>query len=217
VTASVVIVTYRRLERLGEILAAWLRQTPDVWLCDCSKDGFKTNLPLRLARFWPDPGNKTRHAVATLTDGDICIKADDDIMPLPGLVDDFLKWHAKLGPCVTGIHGRTFHGPDYYRDTEMVAAHKQTAPVRVDFLGIITCADRKYLGMGLRGCETPIEDLYWHNLVHRAAPKYVIPTAAYDNTLPESRDPLRLCADAPGRAVRREFYTKGWREGYRNR
>ena len=216
-TASVVVVTYRRLERLGEILQAWLRQTPDVWLCDCSRDGFKTKLPIKVARFRPDPGNKTRHAVATLTDGDICIKADDDIMPLPGLVDDFLRWHQKLGPCVTGIHGRTFHGPDYYRDTEMHAAHMQTTPLKVDFLGIITCANRQFLGMDLRGCETPIEDLYWHNLVHRAAPKYVIPTKAYDNKLPESRDALRLCADAPGRTIRREFYTKCWQQGYRTR
>jgi hypothetical protein len=155
--------------------------------------------------------------VATLTEGDICIKADDDIMPLPGLVDDFLKWHAKLGPCVTGIHGRTFHGPDYYRDTEMHAAHMQTEPLRVDFLGIITCANRQFLGMDLRGCETAIEDLYWHNYIFPKAPKYVIPTKAYDNKLPESRDKLRLCADAPGRAVRRAFYTKCWQEGYRTR
>ena len=153
--------------------------------------------------------------MALLTSGDIVIKADDDIMPLPGLVHDFIHWHEALGPCVTGIHGRTFHGPDYYHDTKMHAAHKQTVPLKVDFLGIITCADRKFLAMDLRECGTDIEDLYWHNHCYPRAPKYVIPTKAYDNTLPESRDSGRLCADVPGRAVRRAFYTQCWQEHYR--
>ncbi len=206
-TASVVLVTYRRLATLGPIIQAWLAQTPDVWLCDCSQEGFKTSLPVKIARFVPDPGNKVRHAVATLTDGDIVIKADDDIMPLPGLVNDFIHWREKLGPCVMGIHGRTFQGSDYYRDTTMHAAHMQTAPLQVDFLGIITCADREFLAMDLRGCESAFEDLYWHNFWHRAAPKFVISTKNYQQ-LPESRDAGRLCADPPGRAVRRAFYRK---------
>jgi hypothetical protein len=214
--ASVVVVTYRRLERIPEILAAWLAQGPEVWLCDCSLHGVKV-VPqgVKIARFRPDPGNRVRHAVALLTEGDIVIKADDDIMPLPGLVADFLKWHAALGPCVTGIHGRTFHGPDYYRDTAMHAAHMLKEPLKVDFLGIVTCADRRYLPMDLHGCETPIEDLWWHNHCHVKAPKWVIPTKAYNNSLPESRDAGRLCADKPGRAVRRAFYTKCWMEHYR--
>ena len=56
VAASVVVVTYRRLARLGEVLAGWLQETPDVWLCDCSKDGFKTDLPVNIVRCQPDPG-----------------------------------------------------------------------------------------------------------------------------------------------------------------
>lgn len=214
--ASVVVVTYRRLQRVPEILAAWLAQGPEVWLCDCSPAGV-TDIPagVRVARFSPDPGNKVRHAVALLTSGDIVIKADDDILPLPGLVNDFLTWHGRLGHCVTGIHGRTFHGPDYYRDTVMHAAHVITEPKKVDFLGIITCADRKFLPMDLRECGTPIEDLYWHNHCYPRAPKYVIPTKAFNNHLPESRDAQRLCADQPGRAVRREYYTRCYLEYYR--
>ena len=213
--ASVVVVTYRRLERISEILAAWQAQVPEVWLCDCSAHGVRA-IPdgVRLARFRPDPGNRVRHAVALIAEGDIVIKADDDILPLPGLVKDFLSWHAKLGPCISGIHGRTFHGPDYYRDTVMHAAHMIAEPMKVDFLGVITCADRKYLPMDLRECGTPIEDLYWHNHCYPGAPKYVIPTKAFNNHLPESRDAMRLCADPPGRAVRRAFYTKCWMENY---
>jgi len=215
-TASVVLMAFRRLDRIPEILATWLKQTPDVWLCDCSLHGVKI-VPqgVNIARFRPDPGNRVRHAVATITNGDIVIKADDDIMPLPGLVADFLKWGEKLGPCVMGIHGRTFHGPDYYRDTTMHAAHMIAAPLKVDFVGIITAAYRRYLPMDLKDCGTPIEDLYWHSHCYPRAPKFVIPTKAYNNSLPESRDAGRLCADAPGRAMRRAFYTKCWTEHYR--
>jgi hypothetical protein len=216
IKASVVIVTYRRLERIPEILAAWLAQTSDVWLCDCSLHGVKVVPPgTKIARFRPDPGNKVRHAVALLTQGDIVIKADDDILPLPGLVQDFITWHEKLGPCVTGIHGRTFQGPDYYLNTTMHAGHMIKEPMKVDFVGIITCANRQFLPMDLRDCGTDIEDLYWHNHCYPKAPKFVIPTAAYNNKLPESRDAGRLCADKPGRMVRRAFYTKCWTENYR--
>ena len=125
-TASVVVVTYRRLERLGEILQAWLRQTPDVWLCDCSKDGFKTNLPVRMARFWPDPGNKTRHAVATSPKAISASRPTTTSCRCPAW-RRLPEMACKARACVTGIHGRTFHGPDYYRDTEMHAAHMRGA------------------------------------------------------------------------------------------
>ena len=213
-TVSVVVVTYRRLARLGEILSAWLQQTSDVWLCDCSAEGFKTNLPIKLARFSPDPGNRVRHAVATLTAGDLVLKADDDILPLPGLVNDFIHWRGLLGPCVMSIHGRTFEGPDYYANTTLYAGHMLTEPKRVDFLGIITCSDRRFLPMDLRDCGTDIEDLYWHNFCYPDAPKFVIPTKHYNNKLPESRDTGRLCADSRGRAIRRAFYKRLWEGRY---
>jgi hypothetical protein len=150
-----------------------------------------------------------------MTQGDICIKADDDIMPLPGLADDFIKWHDKLGPCISGIYGRTFQGPEYYGNTTQISGHKQKEPVAVDFLGIITCSVRAFLPMDLRKCGTDIEDLYWHNYQFPHVAKYVIPTDKYDNNLPESRDAGRLCADKEGRAVRRAFYTKCYNTNYR--
>jgi len=150
-----------------------------------------------------------------LTKGDIVVKADDDIMPLPNLVDDFLHWHKQLGDCITGIHGRIFEGLDYYRDTIMYAAHKQKAPKRVDFLGIITCSVRRFLAMDLRDCESPIEDLYWHNHTFPEVPKYVIPTNQFNNHLPEARDTGRLCAGGEERKLRREYYTKIYLEKYK--
>ncbi|MCK9598408.1 MAG: hypothetical protein WC583_02780 [Candidatus Omnitrophota bacterium] len=212
---SVVVVTYRRLLRLPEILAAWLKETPDVWLCDCSRAGAR-GIPtgVKVVRFSPDPGNKVRHAVAMLTEGELVIKADDDIIPRPGLVADFIAAYRKTGPAILGIHGRTFHGRDYYRDTKLYGAKEQKAPLKVDFVGVITCTPRAFLGMDLRGCETEIEDLFWQMEKYPTTSKYVIPTDKFMH-LPESRDAERLCAPGPARAIRRKYYERWYVRNYR--
>jgi hypothetical protein len=209
--ASVVIVTYRRLDRLDEVLQAWLSEVPDVWLCDCSAEGFKTELPINIIRAVPDPGNKIRHAVAMMTEGDYVFKADDDLKPLPGLANDFFR---RYQGGVAGIHGRIFHGPDYYQDTSMLSSRHIHAPTQVDFLGLITFSPREYLGMDLRGCESSIEDLYWLNWYNAKVPKWVIPTSRFEQ-LPASKDAERLCANKQARVVRRAFYKRCWEEFYK--
>jgi hypothetical protein len=210
---SVVVVTYRRLKRLNKILAAWLKETPDVWLCDCSADGFKTDLPIRYVYAKPDPGNRIRHAIALLARGEWVVKADDDIIPHQGLGGDFLKWGDQLGPCIMGVHGRTFHGPDYYRDTKMFSGKVVQQPQKVDFVGVITCAARKFLPMDLQGCRTEIEDLFWQMAKYPQASKFVIPTANYFN-MDECRDHGRLCGTAPSKAIRRQYYRTFYQRWY---
>ena len=214
---SVVVVTYRRLDSLPAILEAWQKQADEVWLCDCSRRGAQ-GVPagVKVARFVPDPGNKVRHAVALLAEGDLVVKADDDIIPLPGLVADFVKAHQAVGSAILSIHGRIFQGPDYYRHTALYGAKAQKAPFKVDFVGVITCAPRELLAMDLRGCLTEIEDLFWQMEKYPKAAKYVIPTDKFRN-LPESKDAQRLCAPGPARAVRRAYYEKWWRANYAKR
>lgn len=206
---SVVISTYRRLKNLDRILEAWLFQTPDVWLADSSRT-FNTNRPIHHVRFNPDPGNKARHAVALLTDGDFIIKADDDVLPEPGLVETFLEY-SGLG--ILGIMGRTFHGPKYYGETRVIRAREINAPARVDMVGILTFSPRRYLAFDLRGCLTSVEDLFWHMKVYPHIEKYVIPTEAYEQ-LPESDDPGCLFRNKKARAEREAFYSKYYRMHY---
>jgi len=224
---SVVVVTYRRLHSLGDILQAWLAETPDVWLCDCSKKGFKTSLPINIIRARPDPGSKIRHAVALMTTGDIVIKADDDITPWPGLVKDFVDNMKKVGPAILSVHGRKFFGPNYYAQTFMYgskgvqkgiyATHPAGEPKEVDFVGVITCAPRELLSMDLMGCKSEIEDLFWQMEKYPDAKKYVIPTLNYHN-LKESKDDGRLCApNTNSRIVRQAYYKKMYEENYANR
>jgi len=212
---SVVVVTYRRRERIAEILSAWLRETPDVWLCDCSRPPVR-DVPagVHYVRFAPDPGNRVRHAVATLTSGDLVIKADDDIVPKPGLAADFARHAPALGPAILGIHGRTFQGRDYYRDTTLYCGKHVARPLRVDFCGVITCSPRAFLPMDLDGCATEVEDLFWQMRCHRNAPKFVIPTDKFSN-LPECKDAGRLCHSPEARQARRKFYEYWWVRNYR--
>jgi len=213
---SVVLVTYRRMERVSDILAAWLKETPDVWLCDCSPEGFKTDLPIKIIRAMPDPGNRIRHAVALLTDGDLVIKSDDDVIPLAGIGEDFAKHMETLGPAILGIHGRVFKGPDYYHDTTIYIATGITQPQAVDFAGIMTCSPREFLPMDLRGCASEIEDLFWQMEQYPKAKKYVIATNKF-HLLPESQGQDRLCLKPESRAIRQHYYERLYVRNYKAR
>lgn len=213
-TVSVVLVTYRRLTRIGEIAQAWLAQTPDVWLCDCSRRGAKTGIAaLKTVRAWPDPGNKIRHAVAMMTQGDLVIKADDDVMPRPGLVQDFVSHATMYGPAIYGIHGRIFRRPDYYHGTQLFGAKSVRQAQPVDFVGVVTCSSREYLGMDLRDCRTEVEDLYWQMQCYPKAKKYVIVTDKFMH-LSESKDKGRLCGTPESRLVRSQYYQFWYNRNY---
>jgi hypothetical protein len=215
-TLSAVVVSYRRQTSLEAILAAWLRETPDVWLCDCSQNGFKTALPVNIIHAWPDPGNRIRHAAALLAKGDIVVKADDDVIPLPGLGADFERAMAETGPGILGIHGRIFKGPLYYRHTKMVVAQRVPKTTRVDFVGVLTASARKYLPMDLRYCATEVEDLYWQMACYPHAPKYIISSTKFRH-LDECRDAERLTGQRAGRDIRQKFYQHYYQAHYANR
>jgi len=199
---SVVVSTYRRLENLERILAAWLTQVNDVWLAD-SSGKFETKLPINHVRFSPDPGNKTRHAVALLTEGDYMIKADDDVLPKPGLIEALLNYSYLGG--ILGLMGRTFQGPRYYGNTTPFRAREITQPKEVDMVGILTFAPREFLAFDLRGCGTSIEDLFWHMKAFPRVKKFVVPTGAYEQ-LPESDDRECLFRNRTARVERERFY-----------
>ncbi|MFA5377910.1 MAG: hypothetical protein WC455_19325 [Dehalococcoidia bacterium] len=207
-TLSAVVVSYRRQEHLEQILAAWLKETPDVWLCDCSPVGFKTALPVHVIHARPDPGNRIRHAVALMTSGDLVIKADDDLIPLPGLGMDLLRAYEAHGEAIYGIHGRQFRGPLYYSNTRMWGTGNTRELTRVDFVGVITAAPRSLLPMDLRNCPSEVEDLYWQMERYPKVPKYVVPTVNVKR-LPESFDPGRLCGNKRSKDIRQEYY-KTW-------
>ena len=212
IKVSVVVMTYRRLSNLEKILRTWLTQTPDVWLADSSSK-FTTELPIHHVRFSPDPGNKIWHAVALLTKGDFIVKACDDILPKPGLLDDLIKGWQEVKGGMVGIYGRKFSGPRYYKNTIPVASDRISSPQKVDFIGNITLTPRQYLAFDLKGCLTPIEDIFWHMKAFPKVPKWIIPTKQYAN-LPESHDKDCLFHNNEARKIRERFYREYYLKNY---
>ena len=157
---SAVVVTYRRTKNIEMILGAWLHETKDVWLCDCTEGGFQTKLPVNIIRATPDPGNRIRHAVALLTKGDLVIKADDDIVPLPGLAADFIRNYEQFGEAIYGIHGRTFKGERYYLDTRLCGGKNvgQTDAGKIDSAPAPASTEENSGGTGLDRFRHLIED-----------------------------------------------------------
>lgn len=210
---SVVVITYRRLSNLEKILQAWLAQTNDVWLCDCGLD-FKADLPVKIARFHPDPGNKARHAIALLTDGDYVIKADDDLLPKPGLIKDFIDNWDRSGGGILGLHGRKFNGESYYKNTTVFKASCINKLAEVDFVGICTFTSRGNLVFDFKGCESPIEDLFWQMKAYPSVRKWVIPTKNFAD-LPECFDKGCLFYNNQAREIRENFYKEYYLKNYK--
>lgn len=208
---SVVIAAYNRIENLERILSAWLELTNDVYLADCSNQ-FETSLPITHVRFNPDPGNRSRHAVALLTKGDFVIKADDDVFPKKGIIEDFIRAQQQVGPGIFGIHGRVFQGKNYYKNTKVYQSILVKEPTPVDFVGIITFSPREFLAFDLKGCLTPIEDLFWQMRAFPAVEKWVIPSKNFEK-LPESKHDC-LFHNPEAREIRERFYQEYYLKNY---
>lgn len=208
---SVVVVAYRRMDTLPGILSAWLSQSSDVWLADCSKDGAR-DIPAGVhhVHFRPDPGNVTRHVLALLTENDWVVKADDDFIPGPYVLGDFMRASGpERKPAFWGIMGRRFEGPRYYGNTISSRANKITEPVRVDFVGICTIAPRSVLAFDPRGCLSSIEDLFQQCGVFPEIPKFVYPSTSYSHILGADR-PGCLCKNPKAQVEREIYYSKVW-------
>lgn len=210
---SVIVVSYRRIETLESILAAWLEQTKEVILADCS-NRFETNLPITHIKFNRDLGSKTRHAVALLTSGEFVIKADDDVMPKAGLIKDFCDAHDRMGSGIYGLLGRKFHGESYYKNTSARRSFELTDDCEVDFVGVTTFAPRKYLPFDLKGCLSPIEDLFWQMKCYPQVPKWVVATKKYEN-LQTANDSSCLFHNSEAKKIREKFYKEYYLKNYK--
>ena len=202
---SVVVTTYRRYERLEMVLRAWLRETPDVILANGGK-WFKTKLPIRQFLYNPDPGNKIRFAAAHLAKGNFITLADDDILPKPGILEEFhFHWMAKPG--FYGVIGRIFNDDTNYFGCTFVRADKLDKPVEVGFIGVIYFHHRKFINFDLQKLEhRSCDDLYWQMVAFPKEKKYVCPTNLYENMKPECNDPTSIFKQE--KEHRNKFYLK---------
>ena len=213
-TVSVCLVTYRRLDTIAEVIEGWLRQPiEEVILADCSRGELKwEDMPddqrLTIVSFSQDKGNRTRHALALLTVGDVVVMADDDVMPHPGFVGELYRGYEQVGSKgIVGIIGRNFRGNRYYKDASFYKASSIMEPKRTEFVGVAYLCGRELLAYDMRYMENPVNDLFWCWVAFPKVPKHVVPAKAYAN-LPTSSDGGCLFHDKKARIVREAFFGK---------
>ncbi len=220
-TISVLITTYhpKRRATLGEVVRRWLAQPVDqVWLLDNSGEAedevldFTTELRFL---YWNLPCNfQTRadYGVAMLTDGDLIICADDDVVPKEGFVKDLVTAHEQVGGFV-GIIGRRFQGPNYYKDcpfSNSVGVDKLT---RVGFVGVVYMGERHLFSFDTRGMLPNCDDL-WHQMkVYTYVGKHVVPTDKYVN-LPCSNDDSSMFKSGDLKRQRNAFFVEYYDKYY---
>lgn len=213
---SVVLGAHRRLDTFVSTLQAWagMQEVDEVLVADCT-DGKLDWRPLlsfaTFASFTMDMGNRARHALALLTQGDLVIIADDDVLPHDGFVKELFTGYCAVGQKgIVGVIGRTFAGPSYYKNATFYSSKNITAPVATDFVGVVYLCGRDALSYDLRDMDNSINDLHWCLRALPHIPKHVVPALSYTN-LPSSSDTQCLFHNPKARQVREEWFAKyGW-------
>jgi len=215
-TTSVIVTTYRRFDELDRLISAWLAEPVlEVWVLDGSGK-FKSAISDERFLLFPMPkdlGTKMDYAMGLLTEGDMVILADDDVLPKPGLIEDLHRGMKETGADIVGIHGRRFHGPDYRKDTNCFIADRIEEPVRVGFCGVLLMLSRELLGFDVRGMETSWDDLW---LCMKAWPdktKYIVSTKNWSN-LQAAFDAQSHFNDKRIRRIREQFYAEWYNRNY---
>lgn len=209
---SVVITSYRDRGHLWNVINQWMSFGITVYLADAGKSN--TGPEHRYMKYFhhylynPDPGNKIRFATASLTTTPYVILADDDVMPKPGLIEDFLKYHQGG---FSGIIGKQFTNDDY-RKCPFFRADKIDKPVEVGFVGVIYFVHRDFIKFDLSKLNNrAVDDLYWQMECFPKAKKFVIPTKNYEN-LPECNDKESIFKTPESRAYREKWYKNKYNE-----
>lgn len=216
---SVIITTYIRFKNLDRIIGAWLREPIDqLWVLDGSGRFRSSIKDQRFVLFSlpVDLGPKMDYAFALLTEGDIIILADDDVLIKDGFVSDLYRGWIEVGGGIVGIIGRKFNGPTYWGDTQFFRSSLLKAPQRVDFVGVVYFSPRKHFGFDVRGLPRNCDDLWWEMKVHPEVPKFVVPTTRYAN-LPEASDESAMYKNPRLRRQREYFYREYYLLNYAKR
>ncbi len=220
-SVSVILVAYNKFEHFEEIISAWLKQpeVDDITILDNSGK-FKTKLPVLVVNVSENLGVQGKWSLAFWAKHDCILFFDDDIMPQPGLVADFLKYWDK--DKVLSVLGRVFRPGDCYYEYQNLKgskgfhAYNVNKPEKVDWIGAgASMVHRKHCAVPIRKAPTDgASDLWWESqLRDNGVEFYVIPTTNWEST-PEQKDPKRswhLGAYSGGREKfqeRREFYAK---------
>lgn len=214
-TFSVVVVCYNRQKTIHKVLEAWRKQADEIFFCDCTPEGVPTKLPINHVRFNKDPGNKARHAIATLTIGDFVILADDDVVPKTGFLKDLYNGWKQVGggDNMVGLLGRKFNNDDYYK-CPFYRSGRIEKPVEVGFVGGIYFTPRKWIGYDQKGMKNTVDDLFWEMKIFPHAKKWVVPSKNF-SYLPGSKS--GMFQQPSLRKYRKLFYKRHYNKHYKGK
>jgi len=216
-TITVIITTCKRFNNLDKILQAWKEEPVDeVWLIDGSGQFKPQTKGVVLFSMPRDFGTRMDYSLATLTDTDFIILADDDIVPKPGLTFDLYSNWEKVKGGIVGTIGRKFHGPNYRRDAVFYKASSVHEPVETDFVGVICFSERNLFGFDTKGMNNNCDDLWWQFKVHPEVKKHVIPTNKFTD-LPESIDSSAMFNNSALAGIRQKFYEEYYHKLFEGR
>lgn len=220
---SVVITTHpARFRTIVQVVEAWLKikEVDDIIL---AVGGLAENLleaipeSVKIHSYDPDPGNKIRFASGKLALNDAIILADDDVIPKPGLIDDYMEARAKAPVRdipFFGILGKKFDDPKYLKCTHY-RADKIDRVQEVGFVGVMYFIDSCKLNFTMYNLDhVAIDDLYWQLIEFPDTKKYVFPTKNYEDLWPTCNDETAIFKNMDNRKVRQDFYSKyGYKGG----
>ena len=216
---TIIITTYRRKSHIRQIANSWLLQCPNVIIANGGDPIEHLQPEIHQHLYNPDPGNKIRFSSALLSDTPYILMADDDVMPLPGLLDDFISHYKAfinrtdlMFYPILGIIGRQMTNPVYWK-WGFVKASKLIKPVETDFVGVLYFTHRENIIMDLSNfTHRAIDDLNWQLVEMPNVPKYVISTKNYQNILELCNDSKSIFKTPESREVREAFWKKHYKE-----
>ncbi len=144
-TISVLITTYRRMDTIKEVVSSWLAQPVDeVWLLDGSGGDarfVKTVLADERFLYWPFPRDfqtRTDYGVAMLTDGDLIVCADDDVVVEPGFTGDlYSHWSGESYEKHLDDMSWVDRHEHELREDGLIEGENPCEDISADFVGII--------------------------------------------------------------------------------
>jgi len=202
---SVVIVCYKRFKHFEDILYKWLQQTDDVIVVDNSGK-FKTELPVTVFNINKNLGPQARYPFSFFAKYKWVIYADDDIMPMPGLIKDLWKYRHKNK--IVSIIGRIFNGRSYYTSTGY-RGENISGPIKVDWIGGGCTLSPIWNGaVHVPSCPwMGVDDFWWEHQLDGVS-FWVVPSKNYKFT-DEYKDKHSLHTTAKTREMREKYY-KEW-------
>lgn len=204
---SVILTCWRRFKNFEAIIKAWLEQpeVSEVIIWDNSGT-FKTSLPVLLLNSSENVNPSARYMISGLAKNDVIVNADDDVMPLPGLIADFLPYfrHDRF----LGMSGFVFLG-NSFSNHKTIRSREITKAQGVHTVAACISMSPKNLLGGYDYLSFPIHQLeiYLQCLFPPGITRIVPPSVRYQ-VLDEMDDENALYRQPKTREVCKVIYEK---------